>query len=252
MGKKMRIMLPSQNSWVHNPSLIDILSLKEETKPVISIVGAGGKTSTIEYLASEYDSIRKKLLVTTTTHMFQPDTWAWCKEESMELVDRYFEEENVLWLGIPCDNGKMKSPETSFLEQLRKKNIPMIIEADGSKRLPFKVPGEKEPVILEGSNIVIGVLGLDALGKPMNEVCFRYELAAKYLNKSEEDLITREDYVNLIISEYGLKKGIKKNMKYIVFLNKVDDELIEKEALLIREMLDKCGFSNIYLSSYRV
>lgn len=249
---KMRIMLPSMTSWVQNPSLIDIFGLKEETNTIISVVGAGGKTSTIEYLANEYNSSRKKVVVTTTTHMFEPEKWAWCKEESLEMVDTYLERENVLWLGLPCNNGKMKSPEISFLEQLKHKNIPMLIEADGAKRLPFKVPGEKEPVILEGSNLVIGVLGMDAIGKAMNEVCFRYEIASKCLNKLEDEPITREDYVKVISNDFGLKKGIKKDMKYIVFLNKVDDEEKEKEALLIRDMLKECGINNVYLSSYRV
>lgn len=248
----MRIMLPSKREWEYNPSMIKVLGLKGDINPVISVVGAGGKTSTIEYLINEYVHIREKAIVSTTTHMFQPENYSWCKEESMESLDKYLDENNVVWLGIPCDNGKMKSPDLSILYSVGQKRIPLIIEADGSKRFPFKVPSEKEPVILEGSNIVIGVLGMDALGKPMKEVCFRYELAMKLLNKTADSLITSEDYVNIILNNAGLRKGIKNDMKYIVILNKVDNEEIEKEAILIRDMLDKCGFHNVYLSSYRL
>lgn len=252
MGIEMKLMLPSKSDWVNNPSLIHVLQLKNEKSPIISVVGAGGKTSTIEYIVNEYNNIGDKAIVSTTTHMFQPLNFAWCKEESMELLEKCLETDNVVWLGIPANHEKMKSPDLSFFDKVKQLNIPLVIESDGSKRLPFKVPAEKEPVILEESDIVIGVLGMDALGRPMKEVCFRYELATKLLDKSEDELITKEDYVSIILNNWGLRKGIKNGMKYIVFLNKVDDEYREKEAMLIRDMLDKCGFHHVYLSSYRI
>ena len=38
----------------------------------------------------------------------------------------------------------------------------VLIEADGSKRLPCKVPADHEPVLLPESDIVVAVLGLSA------------------------------------------------------------------------------------------
>ena len=40
-----------------------------------------------------------------------------------------------------------------------------MIEADGAKRLPLKVPGEWEPVIPDFTDLVVGVIGMDAVGR---------------------------------------------------------------------------------------
>lgn len=39
---------------------------------VISIVGAGGKTSCLFWLAQAFSQLGKKVMITTTTHMFLP------------------------------------------------------------------------------------------------------------------------------------------------------------------------------------
>ncbi len=53
-----------------NTSLIDILKLKSQG--VISIIGAGGKTSLMFSLAKELSKSGKKVLTTTTTKIFMP------------------------------------------------------------------------------------------------------------------------------------------------------------------------------------
>lgn len=55
------------------------------------------------------------------------------------------------------------------LEELRGLSDVLLIEADGAKRLPLKVPEEWEPVIPELVDLLIGVVGMDALGEPDSE-----------------------------------------------------------------------------------
>ena len=43
--------------------------------------------------------------------------------------------------------------------------ILVLIEADGARRLPLKVPAEHEPVIPEMTTHVLSVYGLDSIGK---------------------------------------------------------------------------------------
>lgn len=246
----MKLMLPNKTEWETNPSLLNSLGLDKLSAPIVSIVGGGGKSSTLEQLTKEYELKGESVIVTTTTHMMPPKHWTWCKEESVEVVDRYLAEEKVLWIGKQSETGKMKSPSLDFLRRLTSKKLPMIIEADGAKRLPFKVPSEWEPVILDESTMVIGVLGMDALGKPLKDMCFRYELASKLLQKQEDDSITKEDYVNVICKNWGLKKGIHKYMDYVVILNKVDNEQRLKEALDIQDMLREHGINKVFLTSY--
>ena len=63
--------------------------------------------------------------------------------------------------------------------------ICFLIEADGARRLPCKVPESWEPVIYQKSTRVLAVYGLDAVGKSFREACFRPGLAAE--NFGEED-----------------------------------------------------------------
>ncbi len=247
----MRLILPYKTAWEENTSLLHAFGLDKITAPIVSVVGAGGKTKTIEQLAMEYKQLRKKVIITTTTHMFKPSNFLWCSEESTEILNSYLERDYAVWIGLPCSDEKMTAPKPSFLDKLKEYNIPMLIEADGAKRLPFKVPKDNEPVILSGSHMVIGVLGMDALGKSIKEICFRPERVAHYLHKTEDQLITKEDYIEVIKGSNGLVKGVTQDMEYIVILNKVDNEVRLREACQIREMLMSQGTMKIYLTSYQ-
>ncbi len=246
----MRMILPEESIWKEDSSLLYALGLMESAAPIISVVGAGGKTSTIEYLAREYGILNKQVIVTTTTHMVRPHKSIWCCEESIELFDQYLETQSEVWVGLPSGEDKMSSPSLSFLEKLVKKKIPILIEADGAKRLPFKVPGEHEPVLFKKSNIVIGVLGLDALGVPLMEACFRSDLAAKLLDKSEASMIIEEDYVKVAKSNFGLRKEVSSEMEYVVILNKADNREKVKKACRIRSMLKEHNIKNVIITSY--
>ena len=245
-------MLPSKKVWEEKAFLIPALGLDKMNAPIISVVGAGGKTKTIEQLAMEYKQLRKKVIITTTTHMFKPSNFLWCREESAEILKNYLDRDYAVWMGLPCSDEKMAAPKLSFLEQLKRINIPMLIEADGAKRLPFKVPNAKEPVILSGSHMVIGVLGMDALGNTIQEICFRPEMVAQYLHKTENQLITKEDYIEVINGSNGLAKGVTQDMEFVVILNKVDNEERAREACQIREILMSQGTLKVYLTSYKV
>lgn len=249
----MKLLLPNKMIWEKNPSMRNALGLDEGFPHIVSIVGAGGKTSIIETLAKEYDLLGKKVIVTTTTHMFQPERWTWCREESLEIVDEYLRKDNVVWIGIPQENNKMKSPNITFLDHLANdlinSKIPMLIEADGSKRLPFKIPNQTEPVILKGTSKVIAVLGLDAYLKPVKEVCFRYEIVIQYLKKSNEDIITEKDFVEVIRNHWGLHKEVTSKMDYRVILNKADNDQRREAGIRIRKMLQQFGIENVYITS---
>lgn len=247
----MRLILPSKTVWEEKASLLHALELDKINAPIISVVGAGGKTITIEQLAMEYKQLRKRVIITTTTHMFKPSNFLWCSEESSEILNSYLERDYATWIGLPCGDEKIMAPKPSFLDKLKEFNIPMLIEADGAKRLPFKVPKDNEPVILSGSHMVVGVLGMDALGKSIKEICFRSEMVAHYLHKTENQLITKEDYIEVIKGSNGLAKGVTKDMQYIVILNKVDNEERLREACQIREILMSQGTMKVYLTSYQ-
>ena len=68
----------------------------------------------------------------------------------------------------------------------------MIVEADGSKRLPLKAHAPHEPVIPPEANQTILVVGASGFGRPMRESVHRAPIAAQALGVSEETVVTPE------------------------------------------------------------
>ncbi len=158
-------------------SLIEKLHLKGQG--VVSIIGAGGKTSLMFYLAKELACAGKTILTTTTTHIFMPkpnqspdtiiaETFDDLVEKSRSLLNRF----NHFSAGsrqIP-DLGKLKGFAPDIIDQLRKADCFdwIIVEADGAKRKPIKATNFHEPVVPETTTHLIHVTGLDAIGKPLD------------------------------------------------------------------------------------
>lgn len=253
------------------------LSLKQTH--IISFVGAGGKTSSLLTLANEYKNQGKCAIVTTTTHMYYPEKeWVFIEEKEDEFpsnaeLSKLLETEKVVWIAGKtakkteriCEdlNGKSESVVFSGNEkktekigalseehqrQLAAMPYTILAEADGARRLPFKLAGEKEPVLFPGSTIVFGILGIDALGKPIGECAFRSELLAQYLGKTISDVLLEEDYVKVMTQPEGLMKYVTKEMDFRLILNKADTEEDVRAALHIREMLPKKWRSKTYIT----
>lgn len=84
-----------------------------------------------------------------------------------------------------------------------------MIEADGAKRLPLKVPGEWEPVIPDFTDLVVGVIGMDAVGQMIRESCHRPERVAAFLNKEQTDPVTGSGCHTYC----GVRQGFKKSSR---------------------------------------
>lgn len=234
--------------------LTEVLDIDVNSKKIISVVGGGGKTSLIFRLAEELAEQGKKVIVTTTTHMaFEPErpfardgelnkvrenlrkygyTVAACMENREEKS--WKKPENIQGSsGTHCSafeeqnkngklfTGKLQALPEEQLQELKKECDIILIEADGAKRLPLKVPAAWEPVIPEMTDLVIGVIGLDCLGKPVKDTAHRPESAAEFLGKSTEEKITEEDIIRIAESAQGLRKSVGLR-EFRVFLNKAD------------------------------
>jgi probable selenium-dependent hydroxylase accessory protein YqeC len=118
----------------------------------------------------------------------------------------------IVTVGIPeaSKDGrhKMRGLPSEELKELRKFCDVLLIEADGSKRLPVKAPESFEPVIPEMTQLVIGIAGASAIGRPIGEVSCRTERVCDVLRKKPDDLVTAEDLATLLLHERGQKKMV--------------------------------------------
>ncbi len=207
-----------------------------EGKHIISFVGAGGKSSLIDAIAKWGSNQGKKVLVTTTTHIFRPSAEILATSEKQ--LQKIWEAGHWAVIGAIEEKQpqKLKMPELAWMRQAIALADLVLIEADGSKRLPCKVPADHEPVLLPESDIVVAILGLSALCHPLKECCFRLEQAKKLLAKDENHLLTEEDMATILLSKHGLRKNVE-DRRYIAVLNQCDDDTVRKRAEKIGEIL---------------
>lgn len=189
----------SENS---GKSLTEIL----RPSPVTAFVGSGGKTASILALAKELAAQDARVIITTTTKI-------------LPVNGRL--PHGIQIFGTPLSDGKLGPAENP--EQLVKACDFLLIEADGSRGLPVKAPGEHEPPIPEFAEAVIAVQGLTAFGKPIFEACHRPERVCALLNKTSDAALSPEDGAKLLLSGQGQMKNVG-SRRYAMILNQADGE----------------------------
>ena len=203
-------------------NLLEALAIDAGTTSVIAVVGGGGKTSLIFRLMESFTSIGKKVIVTTTTHMAYEPERPFVEDGDIDEVRKDLQRYHyTVAASLDRETGKIGCLPEEKLEELRGLADVLLIEADGAKRLPLKVPGEWEPVIPEFVDLVIGVAGMDAVGEQIQKTCHRPEKVAAFLGKGLEEAVAEDDIVKIAGSEEALKKCVNER-RYRVFLNKAD------------------------------
>lgn len=201
----------------------NILSLKKRS--VLSIVGAGGKTSLMFTLAEELRT-SNKVLVTTTTKIYPPEKSAYdficIGEENCSIYDSYNENGIYVYGNFINENDKLAGLKKEFLDKKFKYFDYSIIEADGSKRKPIKGWREDEPVICKNTTKTIGILDITCIGKIINDV--NVHRVDHFINISSGKLgekISIPMIGSLITHSLGLFKNSEGEK--ILFINKVEN-----------------------------
>ena len=225
----------------------------ERNSRIISFVGAGGKTTAMYTLAAAFAARGLKTLVTTTTHIEMPEKTLWAKNE--EEVRRLWQSGSYAVVGtepraVAADIKKI----TSLSESERSLYFDMaevvLIEADGAKRMPCKVPAAHEPMILKECDTVVGVMGIRSVGRPLREVCFRLEEAQKSFGCHPDERLTPELAAEFLASELGTKKNVG-TRNYCVMLNPCDGDELLSIGSRIRRLLEKKGIYSCMLTAFR-
>lgn len=189
-------------------------------KHTICLVGGGGKTTVMYELAAAWAACGRKVLVLTSTHILQPADGSFAADAA--AVHNLWQQGRYAVIGTPeFATGKLTAPPQDLYEALQLQADVILCEADGSKHHPCKAPAAHEPVLLPDSDIVLSVVGMDALGCPLAQACQRPQLAAALLGCSLDSVIDEQMLVALLLSEQGARKNVGTRGFYIV-LNKCD------------------------------
>jgi probable selenium-dependent hydroxylase accessory protein YqeC len=211
--------------------LIESLELK--TREVISLVGAGGKTTFMFRLAKELLLAGKKVVTTTTTKILEPSSEETpclfvdsdeekLKQLALQHIDQFH---HVTLARERLESRKLKgiSPDLVSLFWSSPEIDVMIIEADGAAGRPVKAPREWEPVIPSHTTLVVGLLGVDGVGKVLNEEnLFEAERISQLTGIPMGRKMTCRGMAMLMVDPQGIFKGTPHSSRRVAFINKVD------------------------------
>ena len=214
----------------------------------VSLVGAGGKTTALFQLGDEL--VRRgapSVILTNTTHL-----GAWqvsLTEQHIVATDLIALKEipprGVILVTGDFDNGRATPIDTMTLKWLREycmeKNIPLLIEADGSRQKSLKAPAAHEPPIPEFTDTVIVVAGFGTLGKPLtDEHVHRAEIFSQLGGLPLNQIITPDTLGRVLAHPQGGLKNIPPHARRVVLLNQADTpELQSIGGNMARALLDQ-------------
>ena len=211
-------------------------------KGVTSVIGSGGKTTMLHVLARELCR-NGTVILTTSTHIRPSDEFPCLFSPSEEEVRAALQEAPAVCVGSLTEDGKFTACSLSF-ETLSSLADYVLVEADGSKRLPLKAHASHEPVIPENSQKSVCVVGASGLGKPIREAVHRPALFCAMTGASEEDIATPELTARVLMQEA---------LGDIYFIDQCEEAVPRSYAEALAARLDKpviCGSLRCFLSNY--
>ena len=187
-------------------------------KGVTALVGGGGKTSLMYALSAEYARENHPVIITTTTRIGIPEPGD-ARMADTESAERIAVPGTVICVGENREEGKLSYPGDEVWERCLAEADRVFAEADGAKMMPVKAPAGHEPCLNHrGIDSVVAVAGLSALGKPMEDICFRLDIACNLLGVARKAILTPEMLAKLLTSPEGQLKNVASKDSFRVLL----------------------------------
>ncbi|HWR41684.1 selenium cofactor biosynthesis protein YqeC [Sporomusa sp.] len=180
---------------------------------VTACVGAGGKTSLIQSLATRASIRGWPVLVTATTKMFYRQVAGYELVLADDAAVGVAQVVKALQTGKPAawfarqDGEKVIGVPSGWVDSVAASapNTYILVEADGARRSLIKAPAEQEPVIPDRTTTTVGVLNLGAVGQPLSEAnTHRLDLVSDIINKQVGETLEWLDLARLAAHRQGI------------------------------------------------
>ncbi|MGQ9654667.1 MAG: selenium cofactor biosynthesis protein YqeC [Thermodesulfobacteriota bacterium] len=202
---------------------------------VVSIVGAGGKTTLMFRLARELSGAGQRVLTTTTTRVMTPSSdqapFVIVEADPAEVLSKaraaLVKDRHVFAASGPYGTqGKLSGFVPEVIGGFWGSGLFhwILVEADGAAQRPLKAPAAHEPVIPKESGWVIAVASMEAIGRPLDDLSvFRAEIYAEITGLKEGEPITQESLAMSILHPAGVMRGSPEGAVRCLFLNKAEE-----------------------------
>jgi molybdenum cofactor cytidylyltransferase len=207
--------------------LIQALRVNREVR--LALVGAGGKTTTMFRLARQLDG---PVLLSATTHLGVEQTVLADRHLAVNSAEQaakvaFKSNEVMLVTGEEHSDGRTAGLTLDSMNVLKeyadREGVPLIFEADGSRRLPLKAPADHEPVIPSWTNMVAVVAGLSGLGNSLDkDHVHRPELFSKISGLPIGGSVGEKPLTTVFRHALGGLKGIPQHAVRAAILNQAD------------------------------
>ncbi len=219
---------------------------------IVSIVGAGGKTTTMYRLCHELAAQELTAISTTTTAIMRPSRSQspvlLVESELRDLIeatrDALAIHRHVTVVGGAPRPDKLAGVSRETVAALAAVADVVVVEPDGARHNAIKAPAEHEPVVPLQTTHFLSVAGLHALGRPLTSVCHRPELAARIASQQPDSVVTAATISRLLRSPEGGLKGRPERAAAWALLTHLTDEN-EEEARAVASCLTGKGYTGV-------
>ncbi len=227
---------------------------------IVAAVGGGGKTSLVYGLANDAVARGLSAIVGTTTKFTRPRGLA--MPQLVETTDARAVDDlgaaiahgqAVAAVGGYGDRGRMLGLLPGTFDRLAALGAGLIaVEADGAAQRPFKAPAEHEPVIPGAATDVAVCVGLDVLGKPLDDrYVHRSALVARLAGAAPGDEVTPAMIIEVLIAPEGGRKNVPAGARLHLLLAGEPDTERDRLATYIARRAVFAGYCRGVIASAR-
>lgn len=194
----------------------------EEGHHLISLVGGGGKTTLLHALGNQLSG---RTILTTTTKMGYDQSNGLrkiIKPNAKEIRSIQKGETVMIWERVT--GQKAIGVKKQICDEWFSEVDHLVVEADGSRRKPFKAPADYEPVIPSKTTLMISVIGADALGRVIADQCHRPLRVAALAECEPYQRLTPLSAAKVLLSQRGSLKELPHASEMVIVITKITQE----------------------------
>ncbi len=202
---------------------------------LVAIVGGGGKSTLLFSLGDELAAAGSRVVLTTTTKLGAEQAAAaptLCRSADAGAVARALSGPRPVMLVTGGDDHKVIGPAPSAIDVLFGSGVAdhLLVEADGARGRPFKAPAGHEPVVPSAATIVVIVMGADAIGGVIRDVCHRPEIVAALAGTDLDSRLDPRTCASVLAHRRGGLKRVPRHARAVVAITKVAAERADAAA----------------------
>jgi molybdenum cofactor cytidylyltransferase len=248
--------------------MLHFWKLTENEPALVSLVGGGGKTSLMVALARALVANGRSVIATTTTRIFTEQLGLAPVAFTGQTVSPSRVQTALARHGWCLVVGRLNGEKAAGVaidqpaQWLARSGVDVVlVEADGSRMRPFKVPADHEPVVPPETTLLIPVVGVQAVNGRIADSAHRPErvvalvqsiLAAQPQTVTPDSLLTPALIADLLTHPQGGLKNAPPTARIVPFINQIETAVDFSHARQIARLaLRSAAVDSVLLGSAR-